>query len=391
MKPQPSHAYARSLKAWLPANVHQPAISRLWWLPAHVLLIGLGIVALASGWLPLWLAWVASLVVGLGFAGLTFLAHETLHGAVVRGRFWQRLVGRVGFLPFAISPRLWLAWHNRVHHGSTQQPGKDPDAFPTLEAYRGSRATRFMMDWVGATRRAPFGLLALLLGFTIQSTEVLVGARRYRMLPKGQHRIALLETALAWSLWLGMGLLLGPIVFVFGFVLPLVLANTIVMAHILTNHALSPLTEVNDPLLNSLSVTVPRWVQWLTLGFGFHTEHHLYPWLSTRHAPAVKSLIMERWPERYQSMSLLRALWTVYRTPRIYADATTLVEPHSGRRWPTLQPQEPPREPALARSEGAGAAHQDKRGGIERTAPAPASPSWGGALTKSAQPNPVLP
>ena len=44
----------------------------------------------------------------------------------------------------------------------------------------------------------------------------------------------------------------------FAFVLPLLFANGLVMAFILTNHGLSPLTDVNDPLVNSLSVTAPR-------------------------------------------------------------------------------------------------------------------------------------
>jgi len=348
MNQQPSRAYARTLRAQLPPNVHQPAASRLWWLPVHVLLIGFGITALASGWLPLGLAWAASLLIGLGFAGLTFLAHETLHGAIVRGRRWQRLVGGFAFLPFAISPRLWVAWHNRVHHGRTQQPAVDPDAFPTLETYQSDRRIRFMIDQVGANRGAPGGLLALFLGFTIQSTQVLLGARGTNLLSKRQRRLALAETALGWSLWLGMGLVLGWSVLLFGFVLPLMLANAVVMAHILTNHSLSPLPDVNDPLLNSLSVTVPRWAEFLTLGFGYHVEHHLYPWMSARHAPAVRDLIVAHWPERYQSMPLWRALWTVYTTPRVYADATTLIDPRSRRRWPTLQPRKTTPHPRLA-------------------------------------------
>ncbi len=362
MKPQSSHAYARELKAELPSDVHQPALSRLWWLPAHGVLIGGGIAALALGWLPLSLAWLASLVIGVGFAGFAFLAHETLHGAIVRGRRWQRLIGGIGFLPFSISPRLWIAWHNRVHHGQTQRAGIDPDAFPTLETYRRSRTTRFMLEQVGASRGAPGGALALVLGLSIQSLEVLLSARRRRLLSDRDRRLALLQTALSLGAWCGVGLLFGWQVFVFGYVLPLMVANAVVMAHILTNHSLSPLTEVNDPLLNSLSVTVPRWFEFLTLGFGYHVEHHLYPWMSTRHAPAVKRLLLERWPERYQSMPLLRALRTVYSTPRIYADAVTLTDPRSGRTWSTLQPRQLSTPAAEASATGGGERIQSSAG-----------------------------
>ncbi len=38
-------------------------------------------------------------------------------------------------------------------------------------------------------------------------------------------------------------------------------------------------------------------------------------------------------------MPLLRAQKTVYTTPRVYADETTLIDPRSGRTWTTLQPR----------------------------------------------------
>ena len=111
------------------------------------------------------------------------------------------------------------------------------------------------------------------------------------------------------------------------------------MTFIMTNHSLSPLTEVNDPLANSLSVTAPRWLEWLTLRFGYHVEHHLFPSMSSRHAPRVREVLRERWPERYQSMSLARALYKLHRTGRVYEQPTTLLDPRTGRRWPTLLPR----------------------------------------------------
>jgi len=77
---------------------------------------------------------------------------------------------------------------------------------------------------------------------------------------------------------------------VFVYVLPLIVANTIVMSFILTNHNLSPLSPVNDPLVNSLSVTLPRSLEWLTLDFGFHVEHHLFPTMSARHGRVVREV-----------------------------------------------------------------------------------------------------
>ncbi len=299
-------------------------------------IVTLAMLAIASGRLTAWLLPAASLVIGLSFAGLTFLAHETMHGATLRNPLLRRVVGWLTFLPFTLSPRLWVAWHNGVHHGNANSPGLDPDAYPTLDEHRESRSVRFATDTFGVGRGRLLGLLGLLIGFSVQSAHMLAVSGKRGYLTPREHRLALLETSagvLGWALLLA---LLGPWHFLFAYLIPLSIANVVVMAYIFTNHALSPLTSVNDPLLNSLTVTVPRFVNWLTLGFGFHVEHHLFPWMSARHAPSVRALVLAHWPERYQSMPFHRALLAVHRTPRVYDDAITLVDPANGRRVPTL-------------------------------------------------------
>ncbi|MET0791569.1 MAG: fatty acid desaturase, partial [Polyangiaceae bacterium] len=298
--------YVRELKPLLQRGIFKPARSRLWWLPVHLACIALGISALARHWLPWLAAPVLSPLIGASFAGLTFLGHETLHGAVVRQPFLRHMVGWIGFAHFVVSPRLWVAWHNGIHHGNTQHAEYDPDAYPTLLAYRQSRALR-VASQVAPGRSRIGGFLSLLIGFSVQSAHMLAVAGKRGYLKPKQHLYAILETLLGVALWSALAMWVGALPFLFGFVLPLLVANGIVMSFILTNHLLSPLTTVNDPLANSLTVTVPRWLEWVTLGFGFHVEHHLFPAMSTRHAPEVRGLLQVLWPERYQSMPLLRA------------------------------------------------------------------------------------
>lgn len=309
------------------------------WLPLHLTLVTLCISALHQRLLPWLAAPLLSLIIGVSFAGLTFLGHETLHGAIVRGPRLRYLVGWLGFLPFTVSPRLWIAWHNRVHHGNTQHIGKDPDAYPTLLEYRQSRAVRLAMHVAPGLGRLR-GASTPLIGFSVQSTHMLLAARAQGFLSAREQLYAILETLLGVALWTGVAVATGGLVFVFAFVLPLLVANAIVMSFILTNHTLSPLTEVNDPLLNSLSVTTPRFVEWLTLGFGYHVEHHLFPAMSARHAPEVCALLRGHYPGRYQSMPLLRATLALHSSARIYKDATTLVDPSSGREWPVPRANE---------------------------------------------------
>lgn len=337
---RPVSFYVRELKPALPETTFAPAHSRLWWLPLHLCVISLGIVSLAAGWVSGLAAGGVSLLIGSSFAGLTFLAHETLHGAVVRNRRARHIVGSIGFFPFMISPRLWTAWHNRVHHGHTNHAGLDPDAYPTLEEYEKDPVLRIVTDHLGPGGRRPNGVLSLLIGFSIQSAHMLLRAKALGLLPARQHRIALLESGLAAVAWLSLLIAFGWSTFLFAFLLPLLVANAVVMGFILTNHSLSPLSDVNDPLFNSLSVTAPRWVDWLTLRFGFHVEHHLFPWMSSRHAPIVRALILSRWPERYQSLPIGHALLALHRTGRVYKNTTTLADMLGGKECMTLLPRD---------------------------------------------------
>jgi fatty acid desaturase len=315
--------------------------SRLAWLALHVAIITVGTIALWRGWGGWWAAAPIALVIGHSFAGCAFVGHETMHGAVVRSRGWRTLIGWICFLPFTMSPRLWVAWHNKTHHGNTMSEERDPDAYPTLAVYRTSRAARFA-DFVSLGVRRWWGVLTLLVGFTGQSSQMLWRwSKTTDSLTPEERRLAVLETLAGFAFWIALAVAIGPLKFIFAFGIPLIVANVVVVSYILTNHSLSPLTDVNDPLVNSLTVTVPRFVERLHLNFGLHVEHHLFPSMSSAYAPLVRAELLARWPERYQSMSLWRALGRLARTPRIYGSPTRLHDPRTGIEAATLQPGVP--------------------------------------------------
>ena len=331
----PHATYIHELRPELPAEAFEPATSRLAFVPAHLAVIVIATIAIAAHWVMWPLVPLLSLAIGISFACLTFVGHETVHGGIVRGHRIQQLVGWLCFLPFTLSPRLWAAWHDRVHHANANL-AEDPDMYPTLEEYRGSSKIRFLVNAFSLGGKRWRGGLSLILGFTVQSSPQLIDARRF--LKPRAFKLALAETLAGVALWATVAALVGFVPFLFVFVLPLVIANVIVMSFILTNHGLSPRVEINDPLASGLSVTAPRWVEWLTLKFGYHVEHHLFPAMSSRHAPRVRDALRLRWPKRYQSMPLRTALAELHRTARVYKDAITLVDPRTGREFATLMP-----------------------------------------------------
>ncbi len=334
----PRATYVAALRTGLPDTAFAPSRSRLVWMPLHLALIALSTIAIAARWVPWPVVPLLSIAIGLSFACLTFVAHEALHGGVVRGKLLQRVVGWIGFLPFALSPTLWVAWHNNSHHGNTNSP-IDPDGYPTLAEYHSHAGARFAVDAFSLGGSRWRGGLSLILGFTVQSAHQLYVAQRSRFLTPRRHAVAIAETALGLAVWAAVAIAVGFVPFLFVFVLPHLIANVCVMAFILTNHSLSPRIPVNDPLVSGLSVTTSRAVEWVTLRFGYHVEHHLFPAMSSRHAHLVRDLVRARWPERYQSMSLGAAVLALHRTGRVYKDDVTLVDPRTGGEFAALMPR----------------------------------------------------
>jgi fatty acid desaturase len=252
-------------------------------------------------------------------------------------------VGALGFLPFCLSPELWMAWHNRVHHAHTNEAGKDPDCLATLAEYKTIRGVR-ISTWLQCHS---FGLFTLLFGFTVQSATVLIRAQKLGYLSRRHYQKALIETALALAFW---GLILfglGPGLFLWAYVVPLLIGNAVVMAHIVTNHGQMPLDTGKGPLSTSLSVTVPRWFSFYTLDFGYHVEHHILPTASHRYGRQIQSFLLEQAPSEYHSLPLHTALANYFRHLRIYADEHTLLDPETGRTAPTLESRESDAEPLV--------------------------------------------
>ncbi|MBI4128342.1 MAG: fatty acid desaturase [Parcubacteria group bacterium] len=320
--------YVRVLKRHLPQEIFRPAPTRLVWMAPHVLVVTISAFAISAWSLPIWLNLLLALVIGCSFSALGFLGHEILHGAVVRKPWLRDLLGAICMSPFCLSPRLWRKWHNAEHHGHTQDPGRDPDMAATLEDYRKKRPLQLLF-------RFPPWMQGIMLfaSFTFWfSRQSLAKLLEYSARERPRERVIMYGQALIpFLFWIVLATVVGLGNLLFIFLIPLLIANFLVMSYISTNHLLSPLTAVNDPLANSLTVLVPRAVAILHLNFGFHTEHHIFPSMSARYAPLVMKLCRRLWPDRYHGMSLRRALVLLFRTPRLYKDETTLVDPRRNR------------------------------------------------------------
>lgn len=330
--------YAREVRPHLPADVFRPAAGRLWWLPVHLAVIGSAAATVLLAGPPWYVALACAVVAGHSWGCLGFLAHETMHHAVVRSRTVEKLVGFAGFGLYGLSPTLWVAWHNQAHHGNTGKAIADPDGFGTLRFWQKSRVVRVLETFAPGSRR-PQSALFLFVWFSVHSLLVLVfHSRRNGYYRRVSRRTVYAESAAIWLFWAGILAAVGPTQFVFVYVLPLLVANAVVMAYIATNHFLNPLTETNDPLANTLSVTAPRWLERLHLQFGYHVEHHLFPTVSGRYAPAIRDVLVRLYGDRYLTMSHARALALLYTRPKLHDGHDVLVDPRTRNRFAVIAP-----------------------------------------------------
>ncbi|UCZ54158.1 acyl-CoA desaturase [Bacillus shivajii] len=274
-----------------------------------------------------------SVVIGFSFAGLGFLGHEILHGTVVRKRWLMNVLGAIAFWPLSTGPELWKKWHNLTHHVHTQDEEKDPDAWPTLEKISKMKAFRWVYR-LPLFVRATASFASLTIQFTMHSLKCFFTYLK-EFHPTKRPKVWIQAIA-PWVTWIGLLFIMGFESWFFAFLLPLLIANFIVMAYISTNHRLNPLVPVNDPLANSLTVTVPKWVDVLHFNFSYHTEHHLFPAMSPKYYPIVKQHIKEMWPDRYHEMPMGKALIALWKTPRVYHGHHDLIDPQGGKVFGSL-------------------------------------------------------
>jgi fatty acid desaturase len=117
-----------------------------------------------------------------------------------------------------------------------------------------------------------------------------------------------------------------PLKITLGYLLPLAISNAGIMFYIYTNHLICRMTSVNDPLINSLSLRVPKIFDRLHLNFSYHTEHHIFPSLNSDYYPLVQELIQTHYPGRMNLVSAGEAWQLLMKTPRHYKDELTLTD-----------------------------------------------------------------
>jgi fatty acid desaturase len=326
--------YAKKIRPLLPTKAFIPDPSKLviLFINLTILILGWAIASYLDRWsiYLLWMYLPLTVVMGNSVIVLLFSSHDLMHGGVIRNRPLKRVISLLGLTMLWMPPTLWKAVHNREHHNKTNSLA-DPDRnylyaqpetwgkwiqnlfVPSAEVNPICLTIGMATAWGVHTFR---NLTSVLL-FNNGSVDYVPAA--FKVSAKDRRAIAgeffvILMIHLSILVYLQFDLLkLG-----LSYFLPIGIGYAGLIFYIYTNHMLSRMTSVNDPLINSVSLRVPKLFDQLHLNFSYHTEHHIFPGINSDYYPRVQELLENYYPERMNLLDAGEAWRLLRQTPRHY-------------------------------------------------------------------------
>ena len=254
---------------------------------------------LAYNLMDIWYLFIpAYLVYSLIFAFSEAAWHETVHGTAFKSRWLNK---SVNFIASIMGHRdiVFSTWSHAVHHSYTNMKGTDPE----LQA---PRPPNLLVILVNFTR---FHGSLMQLWLMLRHAAGIITPLARRIVPEGEWN------KLIWNARLFMGIYVLMIIWCIAIesILPIVflflprffgawgLESVVTMQH-------PGLAEgVWDHRLNTRTVYVPKWVQFLYFNMNYHIEHHMYPLVPFHALASVHERVKDHYPKTYQGY------WSVYR------------------------------------------------------------------------------
>lgn len=333
--------YAKKLRPLLPAEAFVPDPNKLAILLINliILILGWGIAAYLDRWSVylLWLYLPLAVVMGNSIIVLLFSSHNVMHNSVIRNSRLIHFISLLGLTMLWMPPTLWKAVHNQEHHNKTNSLD-DPDRNYLYEEPK-TWGKWIQNLFVPSVEVNPiFLIVGMATAWGVHTfrnlTSVLLFNQKsvdYVQAPfslSGKKRLAIAgELFVMLMIHLSIvAYLQSPLKLVLSYFLPISIGYAGLIFYIYTNHLLSPMTSINDPLVNSVSLRVPKLFDTLHLNFSYHTEHHIFPGMNCDYYPQVQELLKVHYPERFNLLNAGDAWRLLMQTPRHYKDENTFTD-----------------------------------------------------------------
>jgi fatty acid desaturase len=335
--------YAKKLRPLLPPEAFLPDRRKviLLFINLGILLLGWGIASQLDRWPTslLWLYFPVTLIMANSVIALLFSSHDLMHTKSVKNPYALRIVSLLGLAMLWTPPTLWKNVHNRFHHNKTNALG-DPDRNflyqqpntwgkwiqNLLIPSQTVNPCWLMIGMISAWSISTFRNLTSVLLFSGEDVHYVPAA--FQVCSKERREIAF-EFLIIFTLHVSIlsYLQFDALKLVLSYFLPIALGYAGIIFYVYTNHMLCRMTNLNDPLRNSISIKVPKLFDLLHLNFSYHAEHHIFPGLNSDYYPLVQDLIKTYYPERsHYILGAREAWWMLLHTPRHYKDETTFTD-----------------------------------------------------------------
>jgi fatty acid desaturase len=334
--------YAKKIRPLLPPEAFLPDPNKviILFINIAILILGWSIAAQLDrwNWYFLWLYLPLALVMGNSITVLIFSTHEMLHSGTIKNYWLREIVSLLGWSMAWMTPTLWKVIHHREHHQKTNSltdPDRNylqsqPDSWgkwihnlfaPSAEV----NPFWFIIGMTSAWAVHNFRNIISVLIFNDGLVDIPIVAVK---VSDKERRTISIELLLTICIHLSICAYLGfhPLNLFLGYFLPIWIGYSIAMFYIYTNHLLCQMTSINDPLINSVSLRVPKIFDLLHLNFSYHTEHHIFPGINSDYCPMVRELLQTHYADRFNLLDAKEAWKLMLNTPRHYQDEQTLTD-----------------------------------------------------------------
>ncbi|MEG4506208.1 fatty acid desaturase [Microcoleus sp. F6_B4] len=334
--------YVKKLRPLLPSDAFEPDPSKLpiLFINAAILLLGWGIAANLDRW-PVYLLGLylpLAVIMGNSIIVLLFSSHDLMHGSVQKKSRLTYPIAFLGLSMLFMPPTQWKNLHNLVHHNNTNSVAdpdrnylyQQPDTWgkwiqnlfvPSVEV----NPVWLIVGMAGSWLVHNFRNLTSVLLFNDKSVDYVPAA--FTVSPKDRLTIAF-ECVGILGIHASILFYLNfhPLKIALAYFLPIAIGHAGAMFYIYTNHMGCRMTAINDPLINSASVRVPKIFDLLHLNFSYHTEHHIFPSINSNYYSMVQELLQTHYPGRMNLIDAGEAWRLLMQTPRHYQDEVTFTD-----------------------------------------------------------------
>lgn len=287
-----------------------------------------------------WVIYLLSvIVVGNSMLVLSFAAHEMSHGgAGLKKGFLSSTLIHLGWIGgvFTTSTNQTMA-HNRIHHIHTNKIN-DPDRRVLQKEVSPYGKWAGLFSFFVPSHHYPkmtfiYGFSFLIFSYhnnlfwqTLFNSKQIYDLRlslKDKFKTTIEYLLNILVYGFIWSLsgfslkgLLFIGLSYFVVAWLSGF-------------YIITNHLNCSLLEegmdnFENTLKTTVSLKVPKWIDFLHLHFSHHVEHHLFPGASHKLFPELREVLLKDFKDDYKILSWSEAIRLILERPIFLVDNDTL-------------------------------------------------------------------